>query len=170
MPFFSLPTVCGQKSVFGKPQIDSKKRDNKNRLGQGILMLVGLFLLTTSGAGSPRPTFHSFLAKNQTNPTPETRFAYNDQISLQTIWKGLTGTHEEMVLWIAPDKKGVYHTNRFTFTIPSGNISYQTTACCLSFNKRKFFLPDTQLIYIGTWTAKLFLDGNFLSEFSFYVS
>jgi len=170
MQFLGSPTDHCQEPPIGVAQNNSKKSNKINCLCKGILVLVGIVLLTTSGVGSSRLTFHSFLAKNQTNPTPETRFTYNDRISLQTIWNGLTGIHEEKVLWIAPDKKGVYLTNRFTFTVPSGNISYQTSACCLNFNKRKFFLPDTQLIYIGTWSAKLYLDGEFLSEFFFYVS
>jgi hypothetical protein len=73
------------------------------------------------------------------------------------------------VLWIDPDKN-VYQTTRFTFTVPSGNNSFQTSACCLNFFKNRFLLNNTVLKYIGTWRVQLFLDGKFLSEYSFDIS
>ncbi|MGA3083990.1 MAG: hypothetical protein ABSE95_04285 [Thermodesulfobacteriota bacterium] len=132
-------------------------------------MLMGIFLLTASGVRSQGPTFHSILTKDKALLTPDTYFSLSDRISLNTIWDGLTGTHEETVLWIEPEEK-VHETTRFLFTVPSGNISCRTSACCLNFNKKRFFLSARQIKYIGHWRVQLFLDGKFLSEYSFYVS
>ncbi len=146
----------------------TKKRTKKYCLWQGI-MLVGIFLLTTSGVGSQGPTFHSILTKDQISLAPDTRFSINDRISFQTVWTGLTGTHEEKVRWIRPN--GITHEQtRLTFTIPSGNPSYSTSACCLEFpTKQMVFISAHRLSYLGTWRAQLFLDGRLLSEYSFSI-
>jgi len=168
MQFLSLPPGHFQRSGFGESQNHSKKRIKKKGLHLGIL-LVGIFLLAASGEGSAKPTFYSFLTKDQTLLTPDTRFSRNDRVSLQTIWHGLTGTHDVAVLWIDPDKK-VYQRTRFTFTVPFGNPSLQTSACCLDFFKNRFLLNNSVLKYIGPWRVQLFLDGKFLSEYSFDIS
>jgi hypothetical protein len=137
-------------------------------LGMGIL-LAGLFFIGAAWGGSQTPTFHSFLTKDLIVPNPATQFTFSDRISLLTVWNGLTGTHNVAVLWINP-QKNVYSTTEFTFKVPPGNISSRSMACCLSFRKRWFFLSNKRIKLLGSWKARLFLDGIFLAEYSFYMS
>ncbi len=133
------------------------------------LLIMGIWVLTASGEGNTNPVFNSFLTKDQNTLTPSTQFTFSDRISLQTVWTGLTGTHEETVLWIQPG--GQPHEKiQFKFIVPSGNSDYRTSACCLNFRKKRFFLSAKQIKYIGTWRAQLFLDGKLLSEYPFIVS
>jgi hypothetical protein len=132
-------------------------------------ILVWIWVLTASGAGNTIPTFHAFLTKDQVSPSPATQFSFNDRIALLIDWNGLTGTHEAKVLWIRPGGEA-HEKNQFNFTVPSQTLSYRTSACCLDFRKKRFFLSAKQMSYIGTWKVQLFLDKIFLSEYSFTIS
>jgi hypothetical protein len=143
-------------------------RNSKVCLWLSIIM-VGIGVMTASGAGNTNPTFHSFLTKDPKSPTSATDFSLNDRVSLQTIWTGLTGTHEEKVLWIKPNGT-TYEKIQFVFTVPPGTLSYRTSACCLEFRKKRFLISPRELSYFGTWRAQLFLDNKLLSEYSFFVS
>jgi hypothetical protein len=143
-------------------------RHRKIHFWPGIL-LVGILVFSASGAINTNLKYYSFLSKDQISSTPDSRFSFSDRISLQTVWTGLTGTHKETVLWIRPDGKA-HEQTRLTFTVPSGNLSYRTSACCLKLRKRRFFLSPKLINYTGTWRARLFLDEGFLSEYSFFIS
>jgi hypothetical protein len=132
-------------------------------------ILMGIWALTTASAGNSSPTFHSFLTKDQSSPSPATRFSFTDRIAFQTLWTGLSGTHEQTVLWISPGGNP-HQKNQLIFTVPSGTQSYSTSTCCLDFKKKRFFLSSKQMKYIGIWRVQLFLDGKLLSEYSFYIS
>jgi hypothetical protein len=143
-------------------------RSRKIYFWSGILLVV---ILVGNATGTVNTSLkqYSFLTKDQSSPTPATRFSFTDQISLQTVWTGLTGTHEEMTLWISPDGKA-HEKIQFIFTVPPGNLSYRTSACCLNFRKKRFFISAKQINYIGTWRVQLFLDKILLSEYSFFIS
>jgi hypothetical protein len=132
------------------------------------MLLLGILAFSASGAVNTNPKYYSFLTKDQNSLTPATQFSFMDRISLQTVWTGLTGTHEGTALWIRPDGKA-HGKNPFTFTVPPGTLSYRTSACCLTFHKKRFFISAKQINHIGTWKVQLFLDNQLLSEYSFVV-
>jgi hypothetical protein len=143
-------------------------RKRENRYFLWFCFFLGVFIPVVCGDAGQKSTFYSFLSKNQSLPAPETRFSYNDRISLHTTWTGLEGAHEKTIVWIAPEND-TYQTNRVKFTVPTGKNTFQTMGCCLSFKKKKIFLSTRQITYFGLWRVQLFLDGKFLSEYSFQV-
>jgi hypothetical protein len=152
-------------------------RNFLNIRGRSLIKAViyGLvFSLAWSGLPSgfsaevEKPTFHSVLTRDLNHLFPETRFSRSDRIYLNTTWTGLKGKHEVKVLWIRPDQK-VQETTRFSFTVPSGNSSYQTWAW-LAFKKGVLNISPGDTKFIGPWKAQLYLDGRLLTEYPFTVS
>ncbi|MFH0786882.1 MAG: hypothetical protein V2B13_04610 [Pseudomonadota bacterium] len=143
------------------------KRHHKRRwIGLGCL-LIGVGWLTTLFAQPQTPPFHSFLTKDLTRLVPATSFSKNDQIYLHTVWTDLTGNHEIKVLWVRPDKT-VQETSRIKVMIPPKTSSY-TTWAWLSFKKGLLDFLPMDAKFIGSWKARLFLDGNLLKEYPFSV-
>jgi hypothetical protein len=130
-------------------------------LGKGFL-LIAIWCLTLVPALAEGPTFHSFLAKDLTRLVPVTSFSRNDRIYLYTTWTNLTGPHEIKVLWIRPDQK-VQETTRFKVNSPPASWAW------LSFSKGLLDLSSGDVKFIGSWKARLFLDGKFLKEYEFSV-
>lgn len=116
---------------------------------------------------SRAPSFYSLLTKDLKRPVPTSSFSKNDRIYLVTTWTGLHGTHEIKVLWVRPDKT-VQETVRLNENIPSGLPTY-TTWAYLAFTKGLLNISPFEGKFIGSWKARLFLDGKLLKEYDFTV-
>jgi hypothetical protein len=111
--------------------------------------------------------FHSTLTKDLNRPISVTSFSKNDRIYLLTVWTGLQGPHEIMVLWIRPDRK-IQETVRLKENVSSKTPTF-TSWAYLSFTKGLLNISPLEGKFTGDWKAQLFLDGKLLREYDFTV-
>ena len=83
-------------------------------------------------------------------------FWVGDHVYIWLSWVNVTGTHEVKILWIEPGEK-LYETKQ-TYKSQDGKLTTY------------FWLDTTSSAPAGEWLAEVYLDGNFVRSYSFWLN
>ena len=136
-----------------------------------VLLWAGSFLIlscsSTEGGGSgglePSVTepriVDGFMCANVFDDRPvgiDNDFWLDDRVYIWLSWENMSGAHTVKILWVDPNEK-LFET-RNTYKSDQGNLTTY------------FWLDTTSSATAGEWLAEVYLDGNFIRSYSFWLN
>ena len=83
-------------------------------------------------------------------------FFLDERVYVWLSWTNVVGTHEVKILWVAPTDK-IFET-KDTFESANGKMTTY------------FWLDTTESAPVGQWLAEIYLDGNFIRSYTFWLN
>ena len=135
-------------------------------------LLVALSLLHVPVyAEAAVPSYAVVFVTDPTRPIPTQEFDCSQNIYAYFSWWGLQDLHQITVLWINPKGK---QQDDIDLKFVASADKVQNWVGLKFFNLRKERNPllhdSSSGDFVGTWTARIFLDGNLLENKKFTVT
>ncbi len=132
-----------------------------------LLVLFALACDSTEGAGSggtePGTTapeiVEGFMCAGVFEGHPvgiDNDFFLDERAYIWISWTNVVGKHEVKILWVDPNEKIIETKN--TFESEKGKMTTY------------FWLDTTQSAPVGQWLAEVYLDGNFVRSYTFWLN
>jgi hypothetical protein len=126
---------------------------------------------STAHAVVTGPSYTAVFVTDPTRPIPTQEFDCSQNIYLYFTWWGLKDLHQITVLWVNPKGK---QQDDIDLKFVATTEKVENWVGLKFFNLRKERNPlihdSTSVDFVGTWAARIFLDGNLLEEKKFTVT
>ena len=136
------------------------------------ISLMAVFVTgSTANAAITAPSYTAVFVADPTRPIPTQEFDCSQNIYAYFTWWGLKDLHQITVLWINPKGK---QQDEIDLKFVAAADKIENWVGLKFFNLRKERNPlihdSSSADFVGTWAARIFLDGNLLEEKKFAVT
>lgn len=140
---------------------------------RAFLICFGLIVAScpTVYAATVAPSYTAIFVTDPARPIPTQEFDCSQSVYAYFTWWGLKELHQITVLWVNPKGK---QQDDIDLKFVASSDKVENWVGLKFFNLRKERNPlihdSSAMDFVGTWTARIFLDGNLLEAKKFSVT